>query len=306
MALIDNQMPIIDLEKILEQKEPYYFSKQIQNAKRFYRINNNCLLQPNQNYKVISGGIETCSSGYEVSRSSFPYHIIEFIIKGHGNIVLKGKKWDLTLGNIFFYGPGIPHKIINYSKKALEKYFVNYVKTTDSCSLDEVFLTNSTVFHTSTPHALIQTFEEIFQYGLENTPWSDSICSRLVEILIFQIAQSALNNGETQTVAFRTFLSCRNFIGTNYTKYRTLESISKVCNITSAYLCRLFKKFDHQSPYQYLLCLQMNHAAGILLKDHKPIQEIAVIMGYDDPFHFSRTFKKIIGISPAEMIKPYN
>ncbi|MCK5672399.1 MAG: helix-turn-helix domain-containing protein, partial [Spirochaetales bacterium] len=33
------------------------------------------------------------------------------------------------------------------------------------------------------------------------------------------------------------------------------------------------------------------------------VQEVAINMGFEDPQHFSRTFKKVIGVSPVELIR---
>jgi len=35
----------------------------------------------------------------------------------------------------------------------------------------------------------------------------------------------------------------------------------------------------------------------------KNFNEVAEIMDYTDPLHFSRTFKKVMGIAPSEFIK---
>jgi two-component system response regulator YesN len=47
----------------------------------------------------------------------------------------------------------------------------------------------------------------------------------------------------------------------------------------------------------------MNHAADCILEKRLQIQEVAMSMGFEDPQHFSRTFKKVIGISPTDLIR---
>ncbi len=290
------------------QSEPDYFSKQIVSANRFYRHPDS--QTPNAqspssggDFRVVAGGKETCSPGYVVSRTSFQYHAIEFVTRGRGSLVLNGIQRELTPGTVFSYGPGIPHEIRNDKDEPLEKYFV-----TVSGKRANVLLENETallgqVFHTSAPHALIQTFEEITQYGLDDSPWNDRLCSRLVEVLAYKIAQTAILHGDKDSTAFATFRRCRNFIETQYKEFKTLESIAEACGINPSYLCRLFGKFDHQSPYQYLLRLQMNHAAERLLETNFQVQEVAWELEYEDPLHFSRTFKRVIGVSPAELIR---
>lgn len=290
------------INNILEE-EPVYFSRQVNRAKRFYRLSNEQHIVSNLDFQVVAGGRETCSPGYTVKRKSFPYHTIEFITRGHGRLILNETSWELTPGTVFTYGPGIPHEIQNDTDKPFEKYFVNLSGEKAAYLLKAQLSISGRVLHTSTPHSLLQTLEELIQYGLDYSPWSDKLCSSLVKVLAYKIARSALTHGDPGTLGFETFLRCRNYTAAHYKDYRTLEALSEACAVSPAYLCRLFKKFDHQSPYQYLLRLQMNHAVDRLLEDSLQIQEVAFEMGYDNPQHFSRTFKKVIGISPLELIK---
>jgi len=283
--------------------EPDYFSKQIQRANRFYRHLDNQSPVSGLDFRVVAGGRETCSPGYLVSRGTFQYHAIEFVNRGRGTLVLGGVSRDLTPGTVFSYGPGIPHEIRNDGAEPLEKYFVNITGERAAYLLEGEISLMGKVLHTSAPHALIQTFEEITQYGLDSSPWSDRLCSRLVEVLVYKIARTAMVHGESGSTAFATFRRCRNFIDTQYREYRNLESLADACGMDPAYLCRLFRKFDNQSPYQYLLRLQMNHAAERLLEAGLQVQEVAWELGYEDPLHFSRTFKRVIGVSPAELIR---
>ena len=47
----------------------------------------------------------------------------------------------------------------------------------------------------------------------------------------------------------------------------------------------------------------MNHAADLLLRNDHQVQEVAEMMNFADPLHFSRTFKKVMGISPSAFVK---
>jgi AraC-like DNA-binding protein len=69
--------------------------------------------------------------------------------------------------------------------------------------------------------------------------------------------------------------------------------------VNNAYLCRLFRRYDHQSPYQYLLRLKMNHAAGRLKQPDALVKQVAEETGFADQFHFSRVFTSVFGLSPA-------
>jgi transcriptional regulator GlxA family with amidase domain len=60
----------------------------------------------------------------------------------------------------------------------------------------------------------------------------------------------------------------------------------------------LFKRYSDNSPHEYLTRLKLNKAANMLLTSRLTIKEIAREVGFDDPYHFSRNFKKFHKLSP--------
>jgi AraC-like DNA-binding protein len=100
------------------------------------------------------------------------------------------------------------------------------------------------------------------------------------------------------TAAFSTYQTCKEFMRDNFLTLRGLDEVAEHCRIDRAYLCRLFKRFDNQSPYQYLLHLRMTAAARRLQAPGTLVKNVAQELGFRDPFHFSRAFKSIFSISP--------
>ena len=57
---------------------------------------------------------------------------------------------------------------------------------------------------------------------------------------------------------------------------------------------------------RYLTDLRMRQAKKFLADSSLTVREIAVRVGYPDPFHFSRSFKNAVGISPAQFREEQN
>ena len=49
--------------------------------------------------------------------------------------------------------------------------------------------------------------------------------------------------------------------------------------------------------------LKMSRAASLLLIPGKLVKEVADEMNFNDPFHFSRSFKSVYGISPEQFMQ---
>jgi AraC-like DNA-binding protein len=85
----------------------------------------------------------------------------------------------------------------------------------------------------------------------------------------------------------------------HFRRLRALDEIAAERHVNNAYLCRLFRRYQHQSPYQFLLRLKLNFAASRLQTPGILIIQIAAELGFSDPFHFSRLFRSVHGLSPA-------
>ena len=143
-------------------------------------------------------------------------------------------------------------------------------------------------------------FDELVDSGLSGGRRSGALCDKLLECLAIKITQSSapLNSGEA--LSFITYQRCRRHIEQNFLGLATLAQIARECRTDVAYLCRLFRRYDQQSPYQRLLRLKMNHAAERLQHNGLLVKQAAEEVGFPDPFHFSRVFRKTFRVPPAQ------
>ena len=276
-------------------KIPDFFSLQVTEARRFYLNPSPDIQKP---LVVVCGGCEQCHPEYQIHRETFPYYSIEFVAAGRGTVTLQQRNYELYSGCLFLYGPGISQHISNSSENPLIKYFIDFTGANAPSLLEEFHLPLGQVGQVYAPGEVLTYFDEIILNGLKATHLSSSLCVKLLECLIIKISETMVPSGQRESLAFNTFQNCRRHIQKNYVQLRNLEQIAEECHVNSAYLCRLFRRFDRQTPYQYLTNLKLNHAAELLLQPGALIKNIAEQTGFTDPFHFSRAFKTRFGKAP--------
>lgn len=67
------------------------------------------------------------------------------------------------------------------------------------------------------------------------------------------------------------------------------------------HFCRIFKKRFGLTPHQYLIEKRMEAAKSLLLHLRDiPVKDVGLMAGFEDPYYFSRLFKKCVGCSPSE------
>ena len=96
------------------------------------------------------------------------------------------------------------------------------------------------------------------------------------------------------------------YIEENYMHRLTLASISANVNLSSSYLCRVFKSEVGISITSYLNNLRIRKAATLIKEQTLSLTEISAMVGIDDQLYFSRLFKKCMGISPSEYGKKFH
>src|ERR1022692_981505 len=225
---------------------PDFFSTQISQARRFY-LN----LKPSLKTKlaVVCGGVEHCSPDYAIRRKSFPFYSVEFVAKGSGWLKLNGSKYVLQPGSVFAYGPNVSQDISTSPHQPLIKYFVDFAGSDAGRLLKLSKLQPGTVSQVFPPAEIQPLFDELIRNGLRGTSMSPEICSRLLEGLILKTVDARAPLPGQDTLAFSTYQHCHNHIDQHFLRLRTLEQISAECRVDKAYLCRLFQRYDDQTPY---------------------------------------------------------
>ncbi|MBR0288235.1 MAG: helix-turn-helix domain-containing protein, partial [Selenomonadaceae bacterium] len=65
------------------------------------------------------------------------------------------------------------------------------------------------------------------------------------------------------------------------------------------------KKETGLSPIQYMMQRRIGEAQSLLVETSLPIQEIEFRLGFNDSAHFSKMFKKHVGVTPKEYRKHF-
>ncbi|CAI6087525.1 response regulator [Cohnella sp. JJ-181] len=90
------------------------------------------------------------------------------------------------------------------------------------------------------------------------------------------------------------------FIRAHYAESLTLPSVSAAVHVTPVWLSKLFKKEMHKTFLEHLTDIRMEKAKRMLVDVQYKIYEISSSVGYKDPVHFTKVFKRHAGLTPKE------
>jgi len=78
----------------------------------------------------------------------------------------------------------------------------------------------------------------------------------------------------------------------------TLPELARAAHVSEGHLGRLFRQSLNCGPVEADRLVRIDHAAALLAGSNLPIKEIARLTGFVNPFHFSRCFREVFGLSP--------
>ena len=78
----------------------------------------------------------------------------------------------------------------------------------------------------------------------------------------------------------------------------SLGEMAREVRLSPSRFCALFRLCLGMPPGEYQRSVRLNAAKVLLLDSDKTIEQIAYQLGFEDPFHFSKSFKKNSGMNP--------
>jgi AraC-like DNA-binding protein len=228
--------------------------------------------------------------------------ILLYCCAGNGYYSLpKQAKKPLSKGDLVIIPPFTPHEYGTLAENPWSIYWVHckglYI---------EAFNKQSPRFPVVIPDVLGERLKELFKqcFVILRTPYQDEefmyLC--LLVATVFSLVKCA---GKKPGIPFpvnaneglsRSVMYMQNHLHAAI----TLEELSKASMFSPSHLHHLFKHYTGYAPIDYFLRTKIQTASHDLCFSDLPIKDIAAEYGFDDPYYFSRIFKKIMGLSPQK------
>lgn len=96
----------------------------------------------------------------------------------------------------------------------------------------------------------------------------------------------------------------KDYMKKNMAKPITLGMVCKEFGVSQTYLSKLFRKYEDISFNNYLTKIRMDRAKSMMTQQGKVyVKDVAMQVGYNDQFYFSRIFRSYTGECPSDYIE---
>lgn len=249
----------------------------------------------------VCAGLERCAPHYRIARAGFDYHAVELVVGGSWKLRHEGCCEILHPGAVFAYGPDTDYSLEPEQGRELIKYFVTFTGDGAAGGVEGCGLGGCRVLYARQLRWLQDLFDQLIDCNRLDPAASRELATRLTELILMRVGHDTRPGDEGVSEARRSFERCHATIRDGYLEIRSVAELARRCHLDPAYLARLFQRFSAERPLQLLTRLKTQHAADLIVRRGFSVKAAGEAVGFPDPYHFSRVFKRVHGVSPGRI-----
>lgn len=228
------------------------------------------------------------------------FYNLHIVLGGKGFLFAEGKRYELSKGQGFLYGPGLRQ---SYRADPHEPWNIRWVHffgerleaLLDGKGLDEPWL--FTITELPPIEALTDRLLGLGRsYRIED---EFSVASTLYELLAqLQFRSDRLNVPVNQ--ASEKIRAVANYVRANSSEPFSIEQAAAIAGYSTHYFSRKFGQTFGMSFPDFLLESRLIEAKRLLISTSLSVKQIALETGFSQASYFSSRFKRLVGMTPLE------
>ena len=225
------------------------------------------------------------------------YYNVSHLIDGHGWLYMEKRgKTDLRSGDGIIMFPGILHDYNGY-----DRYCEDCLAFSGPLAdhLAACGIIRPGVLHIGRIRRLLPIIELAADPGAESQIKANLQLQNLLTELYFE------NQDDGRKVRHSSFADLLKVVSEHPDKWWTVADLAELAGMSVNHFIREFRSYSGSTPKSYIDTMKINMAAEELRNTEAGVETIARRYGYRDVYHFSRRFKKIVGVSPAHYRKSF-
>ncbi|MDD3153608.1 MAG: AraC family transcriptional regulator [Victivallaceae bacterium] len=247
---------------------------------------------PDSPLKINLAGVSYCDGSYYIARSGASQAVVEYIVSGSGTLIVDGQYFKPQTGDVYLIPPFSNHYYASDAETPWCKIWFNFDGSIVGSLLSAYGLKDHVLVRNC---PLGELFEESLLLLQKALLPADIAAAKIIPSILAALGRF-LNASDNAPDSRRMY----DFIAEHQSKeHLELRQIAAISGRSVSQTIRIFKKKFGTTPYAEFLNHRMETAKNILQGTQKPVKEIALDLGFSDPYYFSRIFRKKTGMTPT-------
>ena len=222
--------------------------------------------------------------------------VFEYVISGKGYIECDGETYTVSEGDLYLLGDQHSHKYYSDKDDPFEKTWINVRGKFPSALIEAYGCNEPVVIKNTDASAVFERLREGATSDMSYDEWH-SLAAVCITELVVALSENSSKGADCIEEKIKFHIDSKPRANV------TVASLASTFHLSEPYLISIFKDKFGITPKQYILQKKVEAAKKLLTKGHAEIKEIAEILGFSSPYHFSTAFKKITGETPHSFRK---
>jgi AraC-like DNA-binding protein len=247
---------------------------------------------PNRRFQIKLVG-----SDFEPHQREF--HIFALIKQGQVKLRYRERNYILNQGDTILIPAGEIHSYCTPDNSHSTVWF-HYIDTVESLvASGHLLLPELETILSSKSYT--QSFSEPLFESIEQ-PLDPGNYRQWLKNLVDSVSDLDKERGRLDETDIQSLVGAKQYIQEHLEEPFCLDEISNRFNINKWQLSRQFKPVFGVTLFQHIHASRMVLAKDMLTQQHT-ITDVALGLGYSDQSHFTRFFKRFVGISPKKWVQ---
>ncbi|MEX1222051.1 MAG: AraC family transcriptional regulator [Idiomarina sp.] len=260
-------------------------------------------------YPVAFGHYVT-ALGHQIQRQQHTDYLLIFCHEGRGSFQTSHASGDLQAGQLLLLPSGVSHSYQSSNNEPWSIYWAHFRGSAASACMDYLGVTHQQPRLTlNNWQALLPDVTRLLNLQHQRpTTNSGILAAALLKQLLMQLPELIPATGQSQHAQPGGFQlpALERFMTDNLHKTLSLADLANFVGLSTHHFSKKFRLSTGTSPLRYFNELKVQYACRLLDNTAQSVREIAQALGFDDPYYFSRLFKKTMGVAPRYYRSSYH
>lgn len=232
---------------------------------------------------------------------------INYITEGSGVFETIDSQYPVGPGSILIVRPGVWHRYRPEPSTGWNEHYIGF--NGDFCKnlFNEGFFQQAKpVLYVGFQENLLKLFLEVIQLVKDEKTGHQQVCAANTILALSKILSVVRNQEFAGKTIERTIRKACLYFRENLNTNVNIEQLAGELHVGYSYFRQMFRKYTGVSPSQYHLSLRIQKAKDLLVSTDQSFKEIAIDLGFESYFYFSRIFKDKTGKSPMDFRKEHH
>lgn len=237
--------------------------------------------------------------GHHMRREHHPDHLVIYCVEGRGSVWVDDRRRPVREGDLIMLPAGRAHE---YRAHQREPWTIYWMHLGGELTADYLRGVGGPVVHLGFHERLLTEFRDLLAlpesgFTLPAFVHASNLCKSLLSYAALLKLRGEQRRDDLDLEALHSFMQ------QHLAERLTLDQLAEAAGLSRYHFVRRYRTHTGQTPMQAFLHMKVSRACYLLELSDLTVAQVAARFGYEDPYYFSRLFKKVVGVSPGQYRK---